>query len=578
MANDPKPWVLRSLRALLRSTSGNVATLTALLMPAALTLAAFAVDEGSLYLERRHLQNLTDLAAIAAAADTAEPGQAAQALFRANGVDGLMLLTAPGEAESSNTLLVQTGRYAPDPDIAAAERFEVGAEPANAARVTVRTIGTTYFAGRLLPKPTIGTTATASASNLAAFSIGSRLADVDTKEAAPVINELLGNLLGTELSLSAMGYDALLGTDVKLLDFLTALAGKAHIQAGTYDEVLQSDVSIGQFISALAEVSPGSEANAALKTMAAALLSSDLTVPLSHFVSLGPVGRLALGERAQGLDVSANAMSLLSAGAMLADGKHQVALALDAGLPGIAGVTVHLAIGEPPQNSAWFSIGEKGDIVRTAQTRLSLVVEVAGPGGLLGKLLGLSIRVPIYVELAYAEGKLGDIACPTGRPESLRVTVEARPGVAEAWIGEVDTAGMRSFAKSPPVLPAELVKAPLVTVTGTAHATISNPTPARLVFSHADIENGAVKSVSTHNFTGSLFGSLLGDLQLDVKLGPLGSLGLGDVGKALANTLGVASPAIDTLLNGVLATLGIKLGEADVRVTGATCGRSALVQ
>jgi uncharacterized membrane protein len=62
-----------------------VATLTALLMPAALTLAAFAVDQGSLYLERRHLQNLTDLAAIAAAANISQPGKAAKALFEANG-------------------------------------------------------------------------------------------------------------------------------------------------------------------------------------------------------------------------------------------------------------------------------------------------------------------------------------------------------------------------------------------------------------------------------------------------------------------------------------------------------------
>lgn len=565
-------------RNALRCASGNVATLTALLMPAALTLAAFAVDEGSLYLERRHLQNLTDLAAIAAAADIAEPGQAAEALFKANGVEDLTLLTAPGDTDRPNTLLVETGRYVPDPDIAAAARFEPGAEPANAARVTARTIGTTYFAARLLPKPMVGTTATASASNLAAFSIGSRLVAVDTRDAAPVINELLGNLLGTHLSLSAMSYDALLGADIDLLGFLTALAGKAHIQAGTYDEVLQSNVSIGQFVLALADVGPSPEAKAALKAMAAGLLSSDLTVPLSHLVSLGPVGRLALGDKATGLTANADVMSLLSAGAILAGGKHQVALALDAGLPGIAGVTVDLAIGEPPQNSPWFSIGEKGDVVRTAQTRLSLVVEVGGLGGLLGRLLDVSIRLPIYLELAYAEGKLGDVACPTGRPDSLRVTVEARPGVVEAWIGEVDTAGMRNFAKSPSVLPAQLVNVlHVVTATGTAHATISNPTPTQLVFSATEIGSGAVKSVSTHNFTGSLFGSLLGDLHLDVKVGGLG-LGLGDVGKALANTLGAVSPAIDELLNEVLATLGIKLGEADVRVTGATCGRSALVQ
>ena len=574
MANDPKRWVLRSLRALLRSTSGNVATLTALLMPAALTLAAFAVDEGSLYLERRHLQNLTDLAAIAAAADITEPGKAADALFKANGVTGLSLLTEPGETNLPNTLLVESGRYVPDPDTAVANRFQAGAAPANAARVTVHTVGTTFFAGNLLPDPVIGTTAIASASNKAAFSIGSRLASLD----GGIVNELLGKLLGTELSLSAMSYDALLGADVDVLGFLDALAGKAHIEAGSYDEVLQSDVSIGQFVSALADVSPKPEASAALKAVAGGILSSDMTVPLSHLISLGQVGRLALGEKAPGLAARANVMSLLSTGALLADGKHQVALDLDAGLPGIAGVTLNLAIGEPPQNSPWFSIGERGDIVRTAQTRLSLVVAVGGPGGLLGKLLDVSVRVPIYLELAYAEGKLGDVACPTGRPDSLRVIVEARPGVAEAWIGEVDPAAMGNFTKPPQVMPAQLVNVlHLVTAAGTAHAAISNPSPTKLEFSPADIEKGVVKSVSTHNFTGPLFKSLLGDLHLDVKVGGLG-LALGDVSKALANTLGAASPAIDTLLNNVLATLGIKLGEADIRVTGGICGHSVLVQ
>jgi uncharacterized membrane protein len=267
-------------------------------------------------------------------------------------------------------------------------------------------------------------------------------------------------------------------------------------------------------------------------------------------------------------------MSLLSAGAAVADGKHQVALDLDAGLPGIAGATLDLAIGEPPQNSPWFSIGEKGDIVRTAQTRLSLVVQVGGPGG----LLGASIRVPIYLELAFAEGRLGDISCPTGRPDSLHVTVEARPGVAEAWLGEVDTAGMTNFAKSPAVLPAKLVKAPLVTVTGAAHATMSNPSPTALEFSASDIDKGMVKSVSTHNFTGSLFKSLLGDLQLDIKVGGLGLSLPGVLTNTLKTTLTAVSPAIDTLIDNVLATLGVKVGEADIRVTGGVCGRSVLVQ
>jgi uncharacterized membrane protein len=564
------PKLLKALHAGLRSTSGNVATLTALLMPAALTLAAFAVDQGSLYLERRHLQNLTDLAAIAAAANISEPGKAAKALFEANGVTELTLLSEPGETNLPDTLRVETGRYVADPSLAVADRFQAGGAPVNAARITVSTHGTTFFAGNLLPSPVIGTTALASASNQAAFSIGSRLASLN----GGIVNQLLGKLLGTDLSLSVMDYNALLGADVNLLGFLDALAGKADITAGTYNDVLKSDISAGQFVSALADVSPGPNANAALKTMAAGLGSSDRTIPLSHLVSLGQIGGLALGAEPPGLTAKANVMSLITAGAALADGKHQVALDLDTGLPGIAGATLNLAIGEPPQNSPWFSIGETGDIVRTAQTRLSLIVQVGGPGG----PLGASIRVPIYLELAFAEGQLGDIACPTGRPDSLDVTVEARPGVAEAWLGEVDTGRMGNFSKSPAVLPAQLVKAPLVSVTGAAHATMSNPSPTALEFSASEIGKGAVKSVSTHNFTGSLFGSLLGDLRLNVKVAGLGLSVPGVLNATLKNALTAASPAIDELLNNVLATFGIKLGEADIRVTGGICGRAVLVQ
>ena len=35
--------------------------------------------------------------------------------------------------------------------------------------------------------------------------------------------------------------------------------------------------------------------------------------------------------------------------------------------------------------------------------------------------------------------------------------------------------------------------------------------------------------------------------------------------KALANTLGAVAPAIDSTLYGLLSTLGVRLGEADIR-------------
>ena len=100
----------------------------------------------------------------------------------------------------------------------------------------------------------------------------------------------------------------------------------------------------------------------------------------------------------------------------------------------------------------------------------------------------------------------------------------------------------------------------------------------RHCFSGSEIEKHIIKSVSTKNFTESLTKSLLDTLKLDVKVGGLG-LGLPSaLTKTVSGILSAATPAVDQLLYGLLETLGVKIGEADVRVTGISCGRSVLVQ
>lgn len=46
----------------------------------------------------------------------------------------------------------------------------------------------------------------------------------------------------------------------------------------------------------------------------------------------------------------------------------------------------------------------------------------------------------------------------------------------------------------------------------------------------------------------------------------------------LGQTVGKASPALDGVLNELLKMLGLSLGQAEIRVHGATCGRAVLVQ
>ncbi len=572
---------MRPLRDLVSDRGAHIGIMTAVTAPFAIALAAVAIDAGSLHLERRTTQTITDLAAIAAAASPGEAAQAALATFADNGFGDVHLLAAstgasppPVDAGAvadlpEDRILVEAGRYSGDPTLSVSERFVIGATPPNAVRVEFSTRGQLYFGTGIMARPVIRTTAVARMQAAASFSIGSRLARLD----GGIVNQLLGGLLGSNLSLSLMDYEALAAADVNLLSFLTALDTQAGLRAATYDDVLAADVRMGQVARALQESLPaGSEA----RTAAGRLTASDTlgTFNLSGIVDAGHLGLQAPGTLDAGLAANVGALALLANSAALANGDRQVAVDLGNRVAGLLDVALVLAIGERPQASPWIAIGSSGEIVRTAQTRLRLSIEIGGLGGLLPSV----IKVPLYLDVAQAEARLADIRCPGG-PQTVTVDVDARPGIAHLRLGEVTPAALRNFAAPPPNDPARLIQVPLlVSVTAFAAAEIAETSYSTLSFSQADIAARTIRRVATTEIAGSLAGSLLGSA--DVRVNVLG-LGLGLPGglKGLVQSALVrAAPAVDAALGTILSTLGLSLGEADVRVHGATCGRAVLVQ
>ncbi|RWM09195.1 pilus assembly protein TadG-related protein [Mesorhizobium sp.] len=579
--------LMGATRRLIADRRGNFAVMTALCTPVALVLTAFAVDEGSLYNERRAAQSIVDLAAITAAAHINNAEQAVLTTLKDNGITSVAVQQQGVDiAPTGSKAVVQVvpGRYSAISSIAAGSRFEAGKLPYNAVQVSLKKQGTLYFAASMMTPPVIGTTATASAQPEAAFSVGSRLASVN----GGILNALLGGLLGGNISLSVMDYNSLISADVDVLSFTDALATQLHLTGVTYSDVLTSKATIGQIATAMANV-PGLDRTAklALQTMASSA-TNNVKIPLSHLVDLGSVGSLGLGQKPAGLSVDASAMSMLSAAAALANGTNQVSVNLGATIPGLTSTTLQIAIGEPMQNSPWLAVGEMGTVVRTAQTRIKLNASVTvGTSNLGGGIKLLAVNLPLNVEVAYAEAKLTDISCPTG-PSSIKVSIAAQPGVVEAHLansnsnasGFADFTQPQSFSNAD-IADLKLLLIPLLQVTGSSAFSVTNMTPTNLTFSATDIANKAVKTVSTKNLTQSLTTSLVNDLSLTVN-----ALGLGIDVTAL---LGTVKPAVTTLLNGVtapvdnlvynvLAALGVHVGEADVRVTGAVCGRSVLVQ
>jgi len=557
-----------SAKAFLADRKGNFAISTALSLPLMIVLGALAIDVGSVYTERRAAQAVTDIAAITAA-DNIDNARAA---IQATLTDNNLLTVAVNDTQSpvvypsSTPVMSMTlGHYSANPSLAASARFSAGGLPKNSVKVSYRKSGALFFGRALISDPTIVTEAVARVSSEAAFAVGSRLASINDG----VLNALLGGLIGTNLSLRAMDYRALADADVDAFKFMDALATQLGITAGTYNDVLESEASVGKIASAVATI-PGIDNQA--KVAAQALgLGASRTLKLKQLIGVGDFGRLGVGENAAGLDASLSALEILTAAAAVANGKRQVSLDIGASIPGLLGAKLDLAIGEPAQQSPWFTIGDKGKVVRTAQTRTLLTANIGGPGG----LLGTSIDLPVYVDAAYAEASLNDIVCRGDKIESVKVDV--RPGVVTARVAALSGSSLNDFDHQPSFGPASIVRAPLVTVTGQALAQMGNPGFTTLNFPAQDIADQTIHSAWTTNYTQSLTHSLLSNMQINVSVAGLG-IGAGNIPSLLASTLVAATPAVDNALYSVLEALGIRLGEADVRVVGAVCHRSVLVQ
>lgn len=552
----------RILSRVLRCEDGATAILTALLMTVFLWCGALAVDIASLFLDRRTAQGAVDLAAIAAARDPDNAETLARAVLQDNGIGRIQ------------ELQVTPGNYRADPATAPELRFTEGAEPFNAVKVALRHEAPLHFAGGLLGVKAfqVGTQAIATTTAQGAFSIGSRLARLD----GGVVNAALNGLLGGNIQLSIMDYEALADANIKLFDFMDALATELDIETGTYNSVLQSQATVENVLDALVSASEESghaNASAALRTLGSQSNAWGADVPLDAVVDLGPYGNMSINTPDAGFSPHLNVMQMVSAAAAIANGANQVSLNLGASIPGLANVRVDLAIGEPPQGSTWVTVGETGATVHTAQTRLRIVAELA-PGIILP---GIAVRIPLYTEVAYAEARLDEVSCGAEPASDATATIAARPGIAELWLGEVSNESLDDFSRRPRVRDAELVRLPLLRVAGRAHAAATNTHETEMSFDWADVEAGTAKSTYTRDSFTTLFASLLGDLDLDITALGL-NLGLpGQVGPALRSALTGLTPALDGLVTGLLSALGVTLGEADVRMHGIRCDGSVLV-
>lgn len=546
----------RPYREYFSDERGTINIMAAGFFVAAVGLCGLAVDVGSLYTERRVLQGVADLAAMAGARSIDRAEDAVAATLRANGV----------EAEFS----VTRGKYTPDPRIAHDKRFVAGQAPFNAILVNLRRPGQHFFSSSLFDAPLpISVNALGATGGHASIAVGSRLLAVRDG----VANTLLRGLTGSSIELSLMDYEALAKLRMDLLPYMNALATQIDLTAGTYQDVLDASVTMADLTAALDVVASGSgdvRAQAAAALLRQQLASATSEFSLAKVINLGPLALLQIGDPAPGLDTAIYALDMINTAAVVANGSRQVALDLGVSIPGLTRLTATLAIGEPMQTTPPIAVGSEATTVRTAQLRLRLLVEIGGQG----VLNGVAIRLPLYIEAARAKARLNALACGGG--QSGTATVAATPAIATAWIGDVNLGALDEFATDMQVSHGALVSLPLIKVSALSQIHVGNQSETLLPFTSEDIGNGVIKRTDTRDFTGPLLTSLIGRTRLQISVVGL-NLGLPDLVSAeVMRALNSVSAPLDGVLDELLNTLGIHLGEADVRVNSVKCGSSQL--
>lgn len=561
---------------MLADRRGGIAVLTAVIFLICILMAAFAVDLSYVWLAKRQTQASADLAALAVM-KTPERAQAvAEATVKGNGV------------KDAADVKVEWGRYSPDPAKPAAQRFVVTGRTAdsNAARVTVRRPVMLFFGRFLQPNGyMLSGSAVAAVLSKAGISIGSGLLSLE----GGLANDLLTALTGSKISLSLVNYKAIASGDVQLLGVLDALKTTAHLNVGTYDDLLGAEVTVGQLIQATAAASQVNDVKVALGLLGNQV-KADTRIKLSSVIDLGDLGKVKIGQGSEVIGVKVS--DLLMASLQAANGDNQLALNLGGNISGLASLKVALAIGERPKGSHWLSVGDKGVTVRTAQVRLKVEAIVLGGeeglGALLQGLLGAlgliqvdPVRLPLYVEVAPSEATITNVTCRANDANAPQVDVAVRTGVAEAWIGDIDTEALKNFRVRPQVATAQLVGIRVlfipIKILASAHAVVGSTTEQPLRFNVRDIGAEKPKTVVSTGLVTSLVTSLLGELKLEIV--PLGGLG-GILSGLLSGLVGLLTPitaVVDSLVDGLLQLLGLKLGAADVRLAYASCGVPKLV-
>ncbi|WP_177408681.1 TadG family pilus assembly protein [Pseudomonas sp. M30-35] len=406
---------------------GAIGIMAALVMLMALAFLMLAIDSGRLYLEKRSVQRVADMAALeavlrdgncqaSAGTTTAQTYAAENAQIR----NGFTL-------DAQRTLVATCGNV----DESGSRRSFTADTLGRAIQVDARReVPASLILGGIFGQQVtiVAQAVAAKREPLAALTLRTTLATVDSTQ-SPLLNALIGGLLGGSVNLSAVGWDGLAKSQISLLDYLDQLAINQGITAGDYQSLLEENLSLGTLLDVAATTLQQSGTSANLDAAIAGLTALSAVVPAaSPLLQLGDLINVQSATQKAGLDTALNLLQLVQGTVELANSKSAAFASLPITVPGLSNVTLNIKVIEPPQLSAIGNpelakadpYGPNQIAVRSAQIRTYLSIDLSGATDALDNLLqpaaGASLNSflnsALNLNLVGAVGNLiGSLAC-----------------------------------------------------------------------------------------------------------------------------------------------------------------------
>lgn len=520
-----------------KDNRGFVSVLTAIIAVALLGFAALSVDMGYYLLKRHQLRNVSDAAALAAVMDINNYADVAMGVINKNPA-----VTAGGFKLDRGWWDDGQGTFTSD-------------QSGDAVRVSAEQPISLFFAsafGSGVYRLSAGSIAQPDIKGVVT-SLGTTVAAIDTNKST-LLNGLLGGLLGTTITIDAVGWQGVADANIDLIKFLEL--AKAQFGAADTKELLNAQVTLSNIIDLTMALENDATVTAALNG-----IKNSIQPPLSsQQVKFGDIINVATDYSALA-KADMNLLTLLMVSAEVFNAQSAVVQKVSLSLPPLAGLDLKLKVIEAPV----VVLAEKGTTIHSAQVRLSLDANV-------GALLGGVLQVPIYLELGSGSATVAGLGSDNGGWADINATAS----LTKMFLGKIDGdffSTTKTFTKD------DLKSATILNVLGLVKAEAKSYTDAEggsggLNFSPLITNPALPITQSVSGLVGDTVDSLLSSLigNIEIKVTALG-IGLIDVNAVKTEILTALTDTLATALNPLLNTageaLGVYPGKTDVTVYSA---------